>query len=105
LLLPPIKSSGLTEFGAKLKSRATAHRAVVDNPEAMAEDRNKYKKACYDLRIVIKGATGKCRKVESYHTGSDACRMLQGLQSVTNYKGNGGATVPPSTSTGLQWSR
>lgn len=43
-----------TVVGAKLKDRATAHRAIVDNTEATAEDRNMYKKFRYDLRRVIK---------------------------------------------------
>jgi hypothetical protein len=43
-----------TKVGTKLKSRASAHSAIVDEPDATAKDRNKYKKACYDLRRVIK---------------------------------------------------
>ena len=59
-----------TKVGAKLKERATAHSAIVDNPEATAEDRNKNKKVRYDLRRVIKWAKGQYRnKVESYYTG------------------------------------
>jgi hypothetical protein len=61
----PIKSPGLTEFGAKLKSRTTAHRAIIDNPDSTTEDRNNYKKARYDLRRVTKRAKGQYRnKVE-----------------------------------------
>jgi hypothetical protein len=37
-----------TEVCAKLKDRATTHRAIAGNPEATAEDRNKYKKSRYD---------------------------------------------------------
>ena len=74
-----------TEVHAKLKNRATLHRAITDNPEAKAEDRNKYKKSCYDFRRVIKRAKVQYRnKLESYYTGSDACRMWQGLQSITD---------------------
>jgi hypothetical protein len=38
-----------TEVGSKLKDRATIHRAISDNPEATAEDRNYYLKSRYDL--------------------------------------------------------
>ena len=43
-----------TKVGAKLKNRATAHRAIADNPDATVKYRNKYKKARYDLCRVIK---------------------------------------------------
>ena len=42
-----------TEVGAMLKDRATA---IADYPDSMAEDRNMYKKSCYNLRRVIKWA-------------------------------------------------
>jgi hypothetical protein len=40
-----------TEVGAMLNDRATT---IADNPDTMAEDRNMYKKSCYNLRRVIK---------------------------------------------------
>ena len=65
-----------TEDGTKVKNKATAHRAILDNPDATAKDRNKYNKSCYDLRRVIKRAKGQYRdKVESYYTGSNGSRM------------------------------
>jgi hypothetical protein len=38
-----------TEVGRKLKDRANPHRAIADNPEATAEDTNKYKKSSAEL--------------------------------------------------------
>ena len=35
-----------TKVGTKLKDRATTHRAIAYNPEAMAEDRIKYNTFC-----------------------------------------------------------
>ena len=75
-----------TEVGAKHifysswttlgQDRATAHRAIADNLETTAVDRNRYKKSRFDLRRVIKLANGQYRnKVESYYTGSDMRRM------------------------------
>ena len=59
-----------------------------------------YKKACYNLQD-IKHAKEKYRsKVVSYYTGSDTCRMWQGLKTPTDYKGKfssempGGAELP-----------
>ncbi|XP_045079319.1 lipoma-preferred partner [Coregonus clupeaformis] len=51
---PNQKSWINTEFGTKLKDRASTHRAIADNPKATAEDRNKYKESPYELRRVIK---------------------------------------------------
>jgi hypothetical protein len=34
-----------TKVCDKLKDRVTADRAIIDNPEATSEDRNKYKKS------------------------------------------------------------
>jgi hypothetical protein len=50
---------------------------------------------CYNLRRDIKHAKGQYRrKVESYYTGSDACRMWQGLQTITDYKGKPSRELP-----------
>jgi hypothetical protein len=88
-----------TEVGAKLKDRATTHMATTDNPEAMAEDRNKYMKSHYDRCRVIKHAKGQYRnKVESYYTGSNASRVWQGLQSITDYKGRPSHDLPNNAS-------
>jgi hypothetical protein len=38
--------------------------------------------------LYIKQAKHQYRiNIESYYSGSDACRMWQGLQTITNYKG------------------
>ena len=42
-ILPQSKPWINTEVGAILKDRATTHRAIADNPEATAKDRNKFK--------------------------------------------------------------
>jgi hypothetical protein len=69
-----------TKVGTKLKDRATAHRAIADNPEATAEDRIKVKRSHNDLSRVIKRAREQYRnRVESYYTDSDDCHMWQGL--------------------------
>lgn len=62
--LPPQLTPINTEVEAKLKERATTHRALTSNLEA--QDRNKYNNSPYDLRRVIKGAKGQyTNKVES----------------------------------------
>jgi hypothetical protein len=67
-----------TEVDAKIKDWATAHRAIAENPEATAEDKNKYKKSCIDLRKVIKREKGQYRNnMESYYTGTIVRRMWQ----------------------------
>jgi hypothetical protein len=43
LCFPNQKPCINTKIGTKLKDRATTHKAISDNPEAKAEDRNKYK--------------------------------------------------------------
>jgi hypothetical protein len=50
-----------TEVGAKLKDRATSYRAITGNPEATAEDTNKYNKSHYDLCSVLIQAKGQYR--------------------------------------------
>ena len=87
-----------TEVGAKLKDKTTTHRAITDNPDATAEDRNKYKKARYDLHRVIKRAKGQYRnKVKSYSTGSNT-RHMEGLQSNMDYKGRSNHDLPNDAS-------
>ncbi|CDQ57456.1 unnamed protein product [Oncorhynchus mykiss] len=54
---------------------------VIDNPDATAKDRNKYKKARYD-----------------FCGCSDAHRIWQGLQSVTDYKGKPNRDLPNDAS-------
>ena len=74
---PWITSNILTE----LKARAAAFKERDSNPEA-------YKKSRYALRQTIKQAKRQYRtKIESYYTGSNARRMWQGLQTITDYKG------------------
>ena len=58
------------------------------NPDA-------YKISCYALRRTIKQAKRQYRtKIESYNTGSDARRMLQVLQIITDYKGKHSQELP-----------
>ena len=84
-----------TKVVTTLKDRATAHRAIVEDPEATTEDRNKYTKSRYDLCRVIKGVKGQYwDKVESYYTGSVARHMCQGLQSTMDYKGRPSSMMP-----------
>jgi hypothetical protein len=50
-------------------------------------------------RRTVKQAKGKyMTKIESYYTGSDARRMWQGLQSVTDYKGKPSHELSSDTS-------
>ena len=54
-----------------------------------------YKKTCYDLRRDIEHAKGQYRrKVEFYYTGSNAHRMWQVLQTITDYKGKPSHELP-----------
>ena len=62
----------------KLKARATTFKERETNPGA-------YKKSHYALRRTIKQAKRQYRiKIESYYTGSDTCRMWQGLKTITD---------------------
>ena len=64
----------------ELKSRAATFKERDSNLEA-------HKKSRYALRRTIKQAKHQYRtKIESYYTGSDARRMCQGLQTITDYK-------------------
>ena len=65
----------------ELKARAAAFKERDSNLDA-------YKKSHYALRRTVKQAKPQYRtKIESYYTGSDARRMWQGLQTITDYKG------------------
>jgi hypothetical protein len=73
----------------ELKARAAAFKEWDTNPDT-------YKKSSYAL---IKQAKRKYRtKIESYYTGSDARRMWQGLQTITDYKGKPRRELPTGTS-------
>jgi hypothetical protein len=62
------------------------------NPEA-------YKKSRYALRRTIEKATRQYRaNIESYYTGSDARRMWQVSQTITDYKGKHSRELPSDTS-------
>ena len=72
----------------ELKARGTG----LYNPEA-------YKKSRYARRRTIKQAKRQYRtKIGSYYTGSDAGRMSQGLQTITDYKGKHSWGLPSDTS-------
>uniref|UniRef100_A0A673ZE27 Reverse transcriptase domain-containing protein n=1 Tax=Salmo trutta TaxID=8032 RepID=A0A673ZE27_SALTR len=76
----------------ELKGRAAAFKVWDSNPEA-------YKKSRYALRRTIKQAKRQYRaKFESYYTSSDARRMWQGLQTITDYKGKHSRELPSDTS-------
>jgi hypothetical protein len=74
----------------ELKARAAAFKERNTNPDT-------YKKSCF---ISDKPSEAKHQyktKIESYYTGSDARRMWQGLQNVTNYKGKPSCDLPRSS--------
>ena len=76
----------------ELKARAAAFKERDINPEV-------YKKSCYARRQIIKQEKHQYRtKIESYYTGSDARRMWQGLQTITDYKGKPNCELPSDTS-------
>ena len=76
----------------ELKARAAAFKERASNLEA-------YKKSCHALRQTIKQANRQYRtKIESCYTGSDARRMWQGLQTITDYKGKHRRELPSYTS-------
>ena len=76
----------------ELKGRAAAFKVRDSNPEA-------YKKSRYALRRTIKQAKRQYRtKIESYYTSSNAHRMWQGLQTITDYKGKHSRELPSDTS-------
>jgi hypothetical protein len=57
------------------------------------------KKSRYALRRTIKQPKPQYRiKIESYYTGSDACRMWQGLKTITDNKGKPRRELPSDTS-------
>ena len=56
-------------------------------------------KSRYALRRTIKQEKYQYRtKIESYYIGSDACRMWQGLQTITDYKGKSSPKLPSDAS-------
>jgi hypothetical protein len=72
----------------ELKARTAAFKERTSNLEA-------YKKSRYALRRTIKQAKHQYRtKIESYYTGSDARRLWQGLQTITDYKGKRSRELP-----------
>ncbi|KAM9404055.1 uncharacterized protein ACWYII_028103 [Salvelinus alpinus] len=76
----------------ELKGRAAAFKEKDSNPEA-------YQKSRYSRRRTIKQAKRQYwTKIESYYTGSDACRMWQGMQTITDYKGKHSRELPSDTS-------
>ena len=75
----------------ELKGRAAAFKERDSNLEP-------YKISCYALRRTIKQAKHQYRtKIELYYTGSDARRMWQGLQTITDYKGKHSRKLPSDT--------
>ena len=89
----PIQKPWITgNIRTELKGRAAAFKV-----------RDSYKKSCYALRRTIKQAKHQYRaKIESYYTGSDtssdARRMWQGLQTITDYKGKHSRELHSDTS-------
>ena len=76
----------------ELKARTAACKERETNPPA-------YKKSCYALRRTIKQAKRQYRiKTESYYTSSDAHRMWQGLNTITDYKGKPRRELPSDAS-------
>ena len=76
----------------ELKGRAAAFKEQDSNPEA-------YKKSHYTLLRTIKQAKHQYRtKIELYYTGSEARRMWQGLQTITDCKGKQSRELPSDTS-------
>ena len=59
----------------ELKGRAAAFKVRDSNPEV-------YKKSCYALRRTIKQAKRQYRAKRQYYTGSNACLVWQGLQTI-----------------------
>ena len=76
----------------ELKGRVATFKERDSNPEA-------YKKSRYALRRTIKHANRQNRtKIKSYYTVSDARRMWQGLQTITDYKGKHSQELSSDTS-------
>jgi hypothetical protein len=72
----------------ELMGRAAAFKKWDSNLEA-------YKKSRYVLRQTIKQAKHQYRtKIELYYTGSDTCRMWQGLQTIRLQKGSTAKSCP-----------
>jgi hypothetical protein len=76
----------------ELKARAAAFKERDSNPEV-------YKKSCNALRQTIKKAKPQYRtKIKLYYTGSEARRMWQCLQTISDYKGKHSRELPSDTS-------
>ena len=76
----------------ELKARDAFFKERDSNPKA-------YKKSRYALRQTIKQAKLQYRtKIKSYYTGSDAHRMWQCLQTITDYKVEHSRELPSDTS-------
>jgi hypothetical protein len=76
----------------KLTARPSAFKKRDINPDT-------YKKSHYALRRTIKQVKCQYRtKIESYYTGSDACRMWQGLKNIMDYKGKLSCELPSDAS-------
>jgi hypothetical protein len=72
----PYKVTG--NIRTELKTRAANFKERDINPDT-------YKKSRYAFRQTIKQAKLQYRtKIESFYTGSDACRMRHGLQTITD---------------------
>ena len=76
----------------ELNGRAAAFKVQDSNLES-------YNKSRYGLRRTIKQAKHQYRtKIESHNTGSNARRMWQGLQNITDHKGNPSRELTSGTS-------
>ena len=83
----------------QLKARAAAFKEQDTNPDA-------YKRSRYALRQTIKQAKLQYRiKTESNYTSYDACRMCQGLKTITDYNVKPRRQLPSDASLPdeLQW--
>jgi hypothetical protein len=76
----------------ELKGRAVAFKKQDSSTEA-------FKKSAMPSDLTTKKAKHQYRtKIESYYTGSDARRMWQQLQTITDYKGKHSHELPSDTS-------
>ena len=74
----------------ELKARAAAFKELDTNTDF-------YKKSRYAFRR-SKAKPQYRTKIESYYTNSDARRMWQGFQTITDYKGNPSCELPSDAS-------
>ena len=76
----------------ELKAKAAAFKEWDNNLDA-------YRKSCYAHRLTIEQGKRRYRnKIYSYYTGSDACWMWQGLQTITDYTGKHSRELSSDTS-------